>query len=61
MSATTEVYESDQAIQAAKLTGGSHDAIKHRLIGEVRNTPNGPVFEPADDPNGFLDCAEMQP
>ncbi len=42
------------------MTGGSHAATGDQLIGEVKQTPNGPVFEPAFDPNGFLDNARLQ-
>lgn len=29
------------------MTGGSHDAGKHVLLGEVRDTPEGPLFFPS--------------
>lgn len=41
------------------MTGGSHAAHKPTLLGTVTDTPNGPVFEPAFDPNNFLNGANL--
>jgi hypothetical protein len=30
------------------MTGGSHAAGRNTFLGTVKDTPNGPVFEPAD-------------
>ena len=42
------------------MTGGSHASRETKFLGTVKDTPKGPVFEPAFDPNNFLGNARME-